>query len=112
MRSSRPGRKATKEIELGRLAPGDYFGESGLLIGVGEAASLRALTFVVVYEIAQASLMPLLHDRPGIAEELAATLLHRIETGQHSFAAEGATLHGRSVSSLVTRIHHLFKVPQ
>jgi CRP-like cAMP-binding protein len=101
-----------KEIELGRLAPGDYFGESGLLIGVGEAASLRALTFVVVYEIAQASLTPLLHDRPGIAEELAATLLHRIETGQHSFAAEGATLHGRSVGSLVTRIRHLFQVPQ
>ncbi|MBY5710563.1 mechanosensitive ion channel family protein [Rhizobium leguminosarum] len=101
-----------KDVELGRLAPGDYFGESGLLIGVGEAASLRALTFVVVYEIAQASLMPLLHDRPGIAEELAATLLHRIETGQHSFAVEGATLHGRSVSSLVTRIRHLFKVPQ
>ncbi|NNG70025.1 mechanosensitive ion channel [Rhizobium laguerreae] len=101
-----------KEIELGRLAPGDYFGESGLLIGVGEAASLRALTFVVVYEIAQASLTPLLHDRPAIAEELAATLAHRIETGQHSFAAEGATLHGRSVSSLVTRIRHLFKVPQ
>ena len=105
-------REGHKEIELGRLAPGDYFGESGLLIGLGEAASLRALTFVVVYEIAQASLTPLLHDRPGIAEELAATLSRRIETGQHSFATEGATLNGGSVSSLVTRIRHLFKVPQ
>ncbi|MGO8015872.1 mechanosensitive ion channel family protein [Rhizobium leguminosarum] len=101
-----------KQVELGRLAPGDYFGESGLLIGIGEAASLRALTFVVVYEIAQASLAPLLHDRPAIAEELAATLSRRIETGQHSFAAEGAALNGGSVGSLVTRIRHLFKVPQ
>lgn len=101
-----------KEIELGRLAPGDYFGESGLLIGLGEAASLRALTFVVVYEIDQASLTPLLRDRPGIAEELAATLSRRIETGQHSFAPEGATMNGGSMTSLVTRIRHLFQVPQ
>ena len=101
-----------REIELGRLAPGDYFGESGLLIGVGEAASLRALTFVVVYEIDQTSLTPLLHDRPGIAEELAATLSRRIETGQHSFVTDSPTMNGRSMTSLVTRIRHLFQVPQ
>jgi small-conductance mechanosensitive channel len=100
-----------REIELGRLAPGDYFGESGLLIGAGEAASLRALTFVVVYEIDQASLAPLLHDRPGIAEELAMTLSRRIETGRHSFVTAEKVLNGGSVSSLVTRIRHLFKVP-
>lgn len=105
-------KESRKEIELGRLAPGDYFGESGLLIGVGEAASLRALTFVVVYEIAQASLTPLLHDRPAIAEELAATLSRRIEAGQHSFATEGDTLNGGSMTSLVMRIRHLFQVPQ
>ena len=104
--------EGNREIELGRLAPGDYFGESGLLIGVGEAASLRALTFVVVYEIDQASLTPLLRDRPGIAEELAATLSRRIETGQHSFAPEGVAMNGGSMTSLVTRIRHLFQVPQ
>lgn len=102
-----------RQVELGRLAPGDYFGESGLLIGAGEAASLRALTFVVVYEIGQASLTPLLHDRPGIAEELAATLSRRIETGEHSFfAADDATINGGSMTSLVTRIRHLFQMPQ
>ncbi|MBX4967929.1 mechanosensitive ion channel family protein [Rhizobium binae] len=101
-----------KEIELGRLAPGDYFGESGLLIGVGETASLRALTFVVIYEIAQASLTPLLHDRPGIADDLAATLSRRVETSQHSFAVEGTTLNGGSMNSLVMRIRHLFQMPQ
>ncbi|PDT29716.1 mechanosensitive ion channel protein [Rhizobium sp. L9] len=105
-------KEGKKEVEVGRLAPGDCFGESGLLIGAGEAASLRALTFVVIYEIAQTSLTPLLHDRPGIAEELAATLSRRIETGQHSFVTEGTPLNGSSMTSLLMRIRYLFQVPQ
>jgi len=60
--------------EIGRLAPGDFFGETGLLAGFGETSTLRAMTHVVVYEIDQKSFAPLLHDRPEIAEDLAAVL--------------------------------------
>jgi len=35
------------ELELRRLAPGDYFGESALLPGACEMATIRALTFTV-----------------------------------------------------------------
>ena len=70
-------RTEEEEIETGRLAPGDFFGEGGLLTGAGTSGTVRALTFVVVYEIALENLAPLIHDRPGIAEELGAALLHR-----------------------------------
>jgi small-conductance mechanosensitive channel len=60
--------------EVGRLAPGDFFGETGLLAGIGEMPTLRAMTHVVVYKIDQESFAPLLRDRPEMAEDLAAIL--------------------------------------
>jgi CRP-like cAMP-binding protein len=76
LRSDEEGR----EIEIGYLAPGDFFGETGLLAGVGEVATLRAMTHVVLYEIDQQSFGPLLLDRPEMAEDLAAILATRIPT--------------------------------
>ncbi|MBZ9799586.1 mechanosensitive ion channel family protein [Mesorhizobium sp. ES1-4] len=60
--------------EVGRLAPGDFFGETGLLAGIGEMPTLRAMTHVVVYKIDQESFAPLLLNRPEMAEDLAAIL--------------------------------------
>ena len=67
-----------REIEIGYLAPGDFFGETGLLAGVGEVSSLRAMTHVVTFEIDQQSFGPLLLERPEMAENLAAVLATRI----------------------------------
>jgi CRP-like cAMP-binding protein len=64
----------TRLEEIGCLAPGDFFGETGLLAGIGEMSTLRAMSHVVVYEIDQASFAPLLLDRPEMAEDLAAIL--------------------------------------
>ena len=66
-----------EEIELSRLAPGDFFGEGGLFAGTGEMGTVRALTFVVAYEVGQAALAKLMHDRPSIAEEISLTLTRR-----------------------------------
>lgn len=63
--------------ETGRLAPGDFFGEAGLLAGMDEACTLRALTRVTVYEIDQYAVAPLLRKRPTLAEELALSLSGR-----------------------------------
>jgi CRP-like cAMP-binding protein len=98
-----------RDTEVGRLAPGDYFGETGFLLGVGEAATLQALTSVIVYEIDQSSLAPLLHERSSMAEELAMTLSRRVEFG-HSVNADGSRQTSRSVPSLVARIRSLFEV--
>ncbi|MFI0842877.1 mechanosensitive ion channel family protein [Mesorhizobium sp. IMUNJ 23232] len=68
------GGDETHPEEIGRLAPGDFFGETGLLAGIGEIATLQAMSHVVVYEIDQQSFAPLLLDRPEMAEDLAAIL--------------------------------------
>jgi small-conductance mechanosensitive channel/CRP-like cAMP-binding protein len=63
-----------REIEVVRLATGDYFGESGLLTGEPLKGQVTALTRAVIYEISKDTLSPLLKARPAIAEELSETL--------------------------------------
>ncbi len=45
--------EAGMTTELNRL-PGDFFGERGVLIGAEEPGTIRALTFVVAYEVSAA----------------------------------------------------------
>jgi CRP-like cAMP-binding protein len=78
-----------RKIEVIRLAPGDYFGEVGLLTGEPLNGDLTALTRVVLYEISKDALTPLLKARPGMAEELSESLAsrqlaHRSVLDQHS----------------------------
>jgi small-conductance mechanosensitive channel len=68
--------------DIGRLAPGDFFGETGLLAGFGEAYTLEALTRVTVYEIDQEAFAPLLQNRPAMAEDLALSLSRRVQRAQ------------------------------
>jgi CRP-like cAMP-binding protein len=63
-----------RELEVARLATGDYFGESGLLTGEPLNGRVTALTRAVIYEISKEALSPLLEARPVIAEELSETL--------------------------------------
>jgi small-conductance mechanosensitive channel/CRP-like cAMP-binding protein len=65
------------KIEVSRLAPGDYFGEVGLLTGEPLQGELTALTRAVIYEISKDALSPLLKARPSIAEELSESLASR-----------------------------------
>lgn len=73
--------------DVGRFAPGDFFGETGLLAGIGETSTLRAMTHVVVYEIDQQSFAPLLLDRPDMADDLAAILSARLSSIDEGDAA-------------------------
>ena len=100
------------ELELRRLAPGDYFGESGLFPGACETATVRALTFTVVYEVGQAALAKLMQDRPSIADEIGQTLSRRAKTGISLVADDGAVTTESSVARLVGRIRQLFEVPR
>ena len=99
-----------RELELGRLAPGDYIGEAGLLTGAGEAGSIRALTYCVAYEIEKTTLAPLLHDRPSLVDELGLILSRRAEAEKHLFrnAADMSGIH--AVPGLVSRIRQLFDI--
>ena len=98
------------EIELSRLSPGDYFGETGLFAGKGEPGTIRAMTFAVVYEVGQAALAQLMRDRPSIADEISVTLSKR---AKHTAAgmSDEAEVAMRSVSWLVGRIRSAFALP-
>jgi small-conductance mechanosensitive channel len=97
-----------RQIELNRLAPGDFFGERGVLVDAEEPGTIRALTFVVVYEIAQQHLAGILKDRPAMAEELGVTLARRLDSEKH--LAGSGTLAGRQPDTLAGRIRHLFQL--
>lgn len=98
------------ETELQRLAPGDFFGEGGLLTGAGEFGSIRALTFVVVYEITQEGLAPLMRDRPAIADELGALLSRRSAAELFKLQQLHGAVGAKSVPRLAARIRSLFNL--
>jgi small-conductance mechanosensitive channel len=93
--------------EAGRLAPGDFFGETGLLAGIGEVCTLQAMTRVTVYEIGQAAIEPLIRNRPALAEDLAVSLSTRALKAQ-ARAAHGPG-HDRSPHFFLGAIHTIFR---
>ncbi|TPJ73682.1 mechanosensitive ion channel [Mesorhizobium sp. B2-5-13] len=101
------GEDDTRMQDISRLAPGDFFGETGLLAGIGETSTLRALTHVVVYEIDQTSFAPLLVARPEMAEDLAAVLATGMSASGESGAPEQQ--HARSRSALIKAIQTVFR---
>lgn len=98
------------DTELRRLAPGDFFGEGGLLTGAGEPGTVKALTAVIVYEITQDGIAGLLHDRPSMADELGMLLARRSGVGLSRQEAASETVHTVSVARLAERIRHLFQL--
>lgn len=103
-------RDAARETELGRLAPGDCIGEGGLLTQAGELGSVKALTLVVVYEITQDGLAPLLRDRPAIADELALLLAKRNASEQLRLGRGDGANATSTIPPLRARIRQLFKL--
>ncbi|RDJ03865.1 cyclic nucleotide-binding domain-containing protein [Rhizobium grahamii] len=97
-------------IELTRLAPGDLFGERGVLMGALEPGNIRALTYVVAYEIAKDQLASVMQERVSLADELGLLLSRRIETEKHLFH-EGMSPDSLHPSTLTARIRHLFEIP-
>ncbi|BCP55581.1 hypothetical protein K32_41980 [Kaistia sp. 32K] len=91
--------------DVSHLAPGDFFGEAGLLAGVGETRTLRAMSHVDVYEIDQESVAPLLRERPELAEDLATVLSARLSAGGSDIRPEP---HAHSRPALLNAIRTAF----
>ena len=100
-----------RDVELDRLAPGDYFGEGGLLTGTSEVAGFRALTSVVAYQIGKDGLAPVLRDRPTILDDLGLILAHRAAAEKRLFSRGSGGKELSSIPGLVERIRHVFQMP-
>jgi CRP-like cAMP-binding protein len=98
------------ETELTRLAPGDCFGEGGVLTDVEEVGKITALTFAVVYEIAQETLADLMRERPILAEELGLMLSQRLEAEHKLIGALRRSSNDNHAHSLAEKIRHLFQL--
>ncbi len=98
-----------EHIELNRLAPGDLFGERGVLMGALEPGNITALTLVVAYEIAKDQLAAVMRQRPSLADELGVLLSRRIDSEKHLFGEEMLPENNHP-STLTARIRHLFEV--
>ncbi|SCY89806.1 mechanosensitive ion channel family protein [Rhizobium sp. NFACC06-2] len=94
--------------ELLTLSPGDWFGEGGLLTGMAETGTIKALTAVVAFEISQSHVASILMERPAIADELSAVLAKRLETERKLLAPDSAH---KPAISLANRIRELFNLP-
>ncbi len=55
---------------IGRISAGDYIGEIGLLTGAPHAASVKALTPCIIYELKKDDMAPLLHAQPQLMQTL------------------------------------------
>jgi len=101
-----------RELEVARLATGDYFGESGLLTGESLNGQVTALTRAVIYEISKDALSPVLEARPAIAEELSETLAslqlaNRTALDHHTDGGQGE---GRLAERVAATIRRLFSL--
>ncbi len=96
-------------VELARLSPGDLFGERGVLVDSAEVGDTRALTFVVIYEVAKDDLAAVMRDRPALVEELGTLLSRRMEDLDLR-ANANALSHGTHPDTLATRIRRLFEI--
>jgi small-conductance mechanosensitive channel/CRP-like cAMP-binding protein len=70
-------KRGSRETDVFRLAPGDCFGQAGILTGAAVTHKVVALTNAVVYEIGKDDIAPILNKRPSIAGELGQILARR-----------------------------------
>jgi len=66
-----------ESIEVGRLGPGDFFGEMALLTGEPRRATVSTLTPSLIFEIAKEDLQPILVQFPEISDDLSQVLTRR-----------------------------------
>lgn len=69
--------KDGEEIEVGRIAPGQFFGEMSLLTGAPRSATVRAATQIVIFEVRKVDLEQLVEKRPSIAREITEKVAER-----------------------------------
>lgn len=65
------------ELQVGRITPGEFFGEMSLLTGEPRSATVRAATEVVLFEVRESNLRPLLTARPELADQITRKVAER-----------------------------------
>ncbi len=66
-----------EEVKVGRIKPGQFFGEMSLLTGEARSATIIAATETVAYEITKDHVDSILRKRPAIADTVSRVIAER-----------------------------------
>lgn len=94
------------EVKVGKLVPGDFYGEMGLLTGEASPACVKATTGVVAYEITKEDLLPVLQARPEAMAAISRIVAQRQVEAERAMAeADAPRIEERtqSVSEVILR---------
>ncbi|MER8376016.1 mechanosensitive ion channel family protein [Mesorhizobium sp. M1409] len=100
------GKDGSKHEDARKLSPGDFIGEVGVLMAAAERASIRAATFVVVYEISKERIAALLSDRPAIADELGTIVAKHTDLAANPTAGLRNAEHTATLSQKIRNLLH------
>ena len=89
-------------LEVGRLGPGDFFGEMALLTGEQRGAAVTTVTPTLVYEIAKKDIEPIIQQYPDIKSDLSRILTRRTLDNLRKKNARAAS--GDEEKSLASKI--------
>ena len=92
---------------VGRIEPGQAFGEMPFLTGAPRTATLTALTPAVALELDSEIIGSILCDRPALADQLAAVMA-RNRAATTAAAERAATAEPAAVKTLADRIRAFF----
>jgi CRP-like cAMP-binding protein/small-conductance mechanosensitive channel len=96
---------------VGSIAPGEVFGEMGMMTGAPRAATVAARSDAVCYRIDKACFEGVLRARPALAEELAALMAARQAALDAVRAAQGRKTVDADDAALLARIRRFFHLP-
>jgi small-conductance mechanosensitive channel/CRP-like cAMP-binding protein len=103
-----------KTVEIGRLGPGQFFGEMSLLAGEPRSATVRATRPCELLVIGKDAFGRILQESPTLAERVSQIVTHRNMTSQRVKQNEQATeprdSEEESVARLLKRIKKFFSI--
>lgn len=98
-----PAKDSDTTVKVGRVRPGEFFGEMSLLTGLPRSATVIAAASAVVFEISKDNIKPLLDSRPEIAEMISTVAAER-QVATANPTIEEAASQDRDVKTVAGRI--------
>jgi small-conductance mechanosensitive channel/CRP-like cAMP-binding protein len=89
-----------EDVKVGKLVPGDVYGEISLLTGEPRTATVRAATEAVAYEIRKEHLEPVLKARPAAADAITRIVAERRVATERALAEVAMPVPEERVESL------------
>jgi small-conductance mechanosensitive channel/CRP-like cAMP-binding protein len=99
-----PSKDGDAPVKVGRIRPGDFFGEMSLLTGDPRSATITAASGVVAFEIDKEHIAPILDARPALAEAIATVVAERQAVMANPLPGSEQKADARDVKSLTDRV--------